>query len=256
MKNRKRIAALLLAVIMVLGLTACDGSTSSKNSEKSLYEYGMDMIESMRQIADSEATLAMLLLSINGPEPDVNFKSDLVNMMAMEPISSLAHMYPSNLERVYQIEISSEAYWNHLLSQLDEIGIDADQTLSEMVEKYQKSATSILSNIGISLLYNSLVHGYGYSASYYSMFQTAFYSSTPRTLVNDKLEKDTVYLYIFDDIAVMVMFSKVTEETVNASALPMLTDEIIDGSRSEIKQLLMDQIGENYIDIDVKDITP
>lgn len=148
MKKWHKALALLLAAVLALGLTACGSGEEARQPEqpsyedeearepkktsredkwdrqesqaKSLYERGIEMIDLIRQMADSEEVLALKF----GFDRDM--LDELNSAPEGEPIAALAHMRKSSLDCVYQIKIPLETYWEIVESYLEEQGLDMD----------------------------------------------------------------------------------------------------------------------------------
>lgn len=175
-------------------------------------------------------------------------------MMASEPIDALAHMRQSNLERVYQIKIPLESYWELAESHLNDQGFDADNIPSELREQLWRGACgSTLFTINSLLANNTLAAEYGYGVEYTMALLNTFQLSN--AFASQELEEDAAYLYLFEDVAVMVAFTKMEGGLVTAAAAPVFADEILGASRSGLRRLLEDFYGGEY-EFEVEEITP
>lgn len=240
----------MLVTGMAVGLCGCSAATS-RQSEKSLYEHGMEMVDLIRQMADSEEVLAVKF----GLDRD---KLDELNSAPEgEPIAALAHMRKSSLDCAYQIKIPLEAYWELVESYLEEQGLDVDDIPQEVRERLLCGVyNSMLSTINSSLNMETLMSDRGYSTTYTMTLINNF--SISDAFVSNEVEEDVAYLYMFEDAAVLVMFTKSAGGAVTAYAVPVFTDKIVGASRSEIRELLEKQMARLGFEVEVKvaDITP
>ncbi len=263
MKKWNRVLAILLAVTLALGLTACssaetgrseqlsDGEQDSQaqresETEKSLYEHGMDLIALMRQAADSREMLA-IMLSVD----DVSIMDD---MMASEPIASMARMgRQSDLKCLYQIKLSAEAYRELAESHLEGFGLDPDCIPAKVMERRLDGLCgSMLLSINYALTAEALTTKYGYGTMYTMALYNSFQYSN--AFVSSELRESMAYLYVFEGVAVMETFTKNEDNVVTVTAAPVFVDEIVNGSRSQIEQLLQDKL--SGITVEVNDVTP
>lgn len=115
---------------------------------------------------------------------------------------------------------------------------------------------SLLSNINSSLNIETLTSDRGYSIVYTSQMLNGFQISD--AFASNEAEEDVAYLYMFEDVAVLVTFTKNAGGAITAAAEPVFADEIVGASRSEIRELLEKQMAGLGFEVEVKltDITP
>ena len=170
---RKRIIAIGIAVVVVLGMCGC---VEGKKSNKTLYEQGLEVISLMKEMASNDAYLKIYSSS-----------SEIQDI-----ISSVGDGDFSEPKATYKIAISGEA-----LLVLEEIaGSEVTEGLSDTLKDYVQSKlksriTNLMNTAGgaMTLAATSICTG-------------------EKIFVSDELTEDVIYLYTYENaVPVAVSFT-------------------------------------------------
>ena len=201
MKRGKSIIALMLAAAMTL--CACGADTGAGQSEKSLYDHGLELAVLLDEMVGNETYMQL------------HTASDEITAIT-EPLAGQDHGTPA---AVYQISATEEG--NQMRLQLAEMAdLDAlPEKLRNIVEQkmYGALATQINALAGAATLAATSVCTAG------------------KTFVNSEITGPVSYLYTYEDaVPVLVSFSTGEDSTVSASAAFLLYEELPSGGLEEL----------------------
>ena len=186
MKHLRTIAWLLLCVFLAASLSGCS------KPDKTAYDHGLELVETMAELAKSEAYLALTTGSATVTEKLLPVQEGEVG----EP----AAVYTVTLGEDY---LSAMAEWNEISEIPDSIKEVANQKLIGAF------ATQILAYSGAQELAASAVCAAG------------------KTFVDKSLTESVIYLYVFENCPpAAVTFIPGEDGAVSASGLFLLYDEV------------------------------
>ena len=186
MKHLRTIAWLLLCVFLAASLSGCS------KPDKTAYDHGLELVQTMAELANSEAYLALTTGSATVTEKLIPVQEGEVG----EP----AAVYTVTLGEDY---LSAMAEWNEISEIPDSIKEVANRKLIGAF------ATQILAYSGAQELAASAVCAAG------------------KTFVDKSLTESVIYIYVFDSCPpAAVTFSPGEDGAVSASGLFLLYDEI------------------------------
>ncbi len=194
----KKIIALLLTIVMVLSLTACD----MKSGERSLYEHGLDLISLIEEMAENEEYYTLYTAS---PE-----MQEIVSV-----VSNGDHSQP---KAVYQITIAED-----MLSAMAELGTTS--TLSESLQKYVAART-----------HNALATQLN-AAGGAQVLAAASVCTASKTFVSTELTGSAIYLYTYENgVPAIVTFTSGEDNTVSATSCFIFNENFKTDSAEDVEQ--------------------
>ncbi len=207
--------AFILAAVIALSLSACSNSKDSAKT-KSLYAQGLDIVQLMSEIAQTEECVDILTAS-NG----------LKNIA--QSIGAGDYSAP---KVVYAISIADESLAALAeLSNLNHVSNDVKAFLRKRA--LGALMTQINSKSGVESLAVSSVLAAG------------------KTFVNENATEDVIYLYTYENaLPVAVTFTTGEDQTVSASGAFIMYDGFPCGSADEIRSFF------SHITVDVSEVPP
>lgn len=210
---KKSILAMILALIMTFSFSAC-GENVEKAKTKSLYAQGLEVIQLMLEMAQTEEYIDMLAGS-------TEIKA------VVQDISTGDYSKP---KAVYAISITdAELAFMAEFDSPDDISDDLKTLLM------QKLRGSLMMRInGMSGALN---------------LAAASVCTAGKTFVDEGVTEDIIYLYTYDDaFPVAVVFTVGEDHAVSASGTFVMFDGFTCGSADEIEAFF------GYVDIDVVEV--
>ncbi len=176
----KKIIALLLTIVMVLSLTACN----TKSAKRSLYEHGLDLISLIEEMAENEAYFSLYTAN-----------SEMQEIVAA--VGSGDHSEP---KAVYQITIAED-----MISEM--ANLRAPNSLSESLQNYVAART-----------HNALVSQIN-AAGGAETLAAASICTASKTFASTELTGNTIYLYTYENgVPAIVTFTSGEDDTVSATS--------------------------------------
>lgn len=199
MKKAVKTATAIIALVSVLGLSACEKTKSSPET-KSLYAQGLEVVQLMTELTQTEEY-------INIAAPD-----DIKSI-----IQELADKNYSTPKAVYSVSAS-------------------DKELAKMAEL--NGFDDISDNLKpfiLSKLYGAMITRLN-SMGGVEDLTVASLCTAGKTFVNENTTGNIIYLYTYDDaVPVAVTFITGDNNSVSANGTFVMYDEFICGSADEIK---------------------
>lgn len=200
MKQYIKMAAIINALVLVLNLSAC-GNNKSSSAAKSLYEHGLEVVQFMAEMAQSEEYISA-------------YTTDNEIKTVIENISVGDYTTPQS---VYAISIIDEnltamAGFNNLKNV-------SQKLKSFLMQRFLSSLTTQVNSIGgaVNLAATSVC-------------------TASKTFVNENVDKDVIYLYTYDNaVPVAVTFTIGEDHAVSANGVFLTYDKFTYGSADEIK---------------------
>lgn len=203
--NRKRILSLILALAMIFTCVSCSAEKESV-SEKTPYDYGMDVISLMAEAAGTEAYLA----AMGGSEG------------VQEMAGKVAQADYSTPKAVYSVTIEDELLHEFM----------AGANLDNLPESLENSVENRLFGAMITRL-NSTYGIDSVAASSICAFNKMF--------VDEKITENMVYLYFFEEtFPVAVVFTVGEGGAVMATSNVIFSEDFSTDSVEEIQELFSD----------------
>lgn len=223
MKYAKRIGCLILALGMMLSVTACSGAGESRGkeekSEKSLYEQGLEVVELMGKMARSTDYLSLM----GGSRAEV-----------IELLRNAGRGSSSEPEAVYCVTMSSFAVRKLLEEEAGE-SVKISSTLREEMEK--RAMSSIASRINAEAGQMALM--------------SASICTAGKLFVDHEVTENMMYIYVYEDsFPAAVAFIPGEDGAVSATGVFILNEDF-----AEDPETYLDEYADE-IDIKVEDVTP
>lgn len=210
----KRVKRLCLSISIIVGILASVFALSSceknKRNAQSLYDQGLEIIQLMSEMTRSEAYIAAYT-------SDSNIKSILQNISAGDFTTPKA---------VYAITIPDQSL--AAMAELNNLGHVSEKIQSFLTQRYLSSLMTQINAMGgaENLAATSLC-------------------TAGKTFVNDKSDKNVIYLYTYDNaIPVAVTFTAGENHAVSASGVFINYEPFTCGSAEEIQTFFSDIIVE------------
>lgn len=199
--------AIVIALIMVLSLSACGNSEINKES-KSLYAQGLEVVQLMSEMTQTEEYV------------DIHTGNSEIKTV-IQNISSGDYSSP---KAVYAISITDENL--AAMAELNSLDSASDELKTFLTKRILGSLmTQINGMSGVEKLAASSVCTVG------------------KTFVNENVTDDVIYLYTYENaIPVAVTFTIGEDQSVSASGVFVMYDEFTCGSVDEIKSFFSDII--------------
>ena len=200
---KKSISAILLALAMMLSLSACGNSTGNAKT-KSMYAQGLEVIQLMHEMTRTEEYIDMITGS-----------SDIKSIV--QKISTGDYSSP---KAVYAISVADDALVS--MTGLDSLDNASDDLKTLLTQKLRGSLmTQINGMSGAANLAASSVCSVG------------------KTFVDENATEDIIYLYTYDNaLPVAVVFTIGEDHAVSASGVFVMFDGFTCGSKDEIEAFL------------------
>ena len=200
---KKMTSAILLALVMILSLSACGNSTENAKT-KSLYAQGLEVIQLMHEMTRTEEYIDMITGS-----------SDIKSIV--QKISTGDYSSP---KAVYAISVADDALVSMTgLDCLDNVSDDLKTLLT------QKLRGSLMTQI------NGMSGAANLAAS--------SVCSVGKTFVDENATEDIIYLYTYDNaIPVAVVFTIGEDHAFSASGVFVMFDGFTCGYEDEVDAFL------------------
>ena len=206
---------LVMAVLLsMLVLSAC-GNKEDHTKTKSLYEQGLEVVSLMSEMTRSEEYIELFIGN-----------SDLNSVI--QNISAGDYSVP---KAVYAIAVTDESL--AALAELFGVG-----NVSEELESYltDRIFTTLMTQIN--------------SRSGVENLAAASACTAQKTFVNERADKNVIYLYTYEDaVPAAVTFIVGEDSSVSASGVFVMYDEFTCGSADEIKSFF-------YFEVEVTEVFP
>lgn len=218
MKKAKRIYICALILLMSLfAMTAC-----GKKDDKSLYEHGLDLVDTIVEAAEVEEYWEAM--GIRGE----NFLEQIEN------ITSGKYKEP---KKVYALTISHDG----LSNMLEEMDLDVDE-LSEDLQ-----------NLIGNRMFASLANQVNAQGGSETLVVSSVLNAT-KTFVCDKLESNCMYIYLYKKgTPVSVTFIKGEDGSVSASATFLMAESLGEDLEEALEDIeIFDELGIEIEEVDME----
>ncbi len=218
MKKTKRVyICALIFLLSLFAMTAC-----GKKDDKSLYEHGLDLADTIVEAAEVEAYWEAM--GIRGE----NFLEQIEN------ITSGKYKEP---KKVYALTISHDG----LSNMLEEMDLDVDE-LSEDLQ-----------NLIGNRMFGSLANQVNAQAGSDTLVVSSVLNAT-KTFVCDKLESNCMYIYLYKKgTPISVTFIKGEDGSVSASATFLMAESLGEDLEEALEDIeLFDELGIEIEEVDVE----
>ena len=214
-KLNKTVLAILVVLVSVLSLSAC-GNTESSAETKSLYAQGLEIVQLMSEMAQSEEYVDIFTDSSE-------IKSVVQNINTGDYTTPKA---------VYAISITDENL--AAMAELNSLGNVSKGLKSFLTQRvFGSLMTQINTMSGVENLAISSACTVG------------------KTFVNENTNENIIYLYTYDNaVPIAVTFTVGEDHAISASGVFIMYDEFTCGSAEEIKSFF------NYIIVEVTEVLP
>lgn len=216
MKKRIYICTLTL-ILSVFAMTAC-----GKKDDKSLYEHGLDLVDTIVEAAEVEEYWEAM--GIRGE----NFLEQIEN------ITSGKYKEP---KKVYALTVSHDG----LSNMLEEMDLDVDE-LSEDLQ-----------NLIGNRMFASLANQVNAQSGSESLVVSSVLNAT-KTFVCDKLESNCMYIYLYKKgTPISVTFIKGEDGSVSASATFLMAEALGEDLEEALEDIeFFDELGIEIKEVDVE----
>lgn len=223
MKKAIKTAIATIVLVSVLGLSAC-GNSKSNPETKSLYAQGLEVVQLMNEMIQSEEYINAIATDSLKPT-----------------IQELADGNYSKPKAVYSIYAS-------------------DKEIAELIEfKEFDNISDNLKSFVSSKLCNALISQIN-SIGGVDDIAVASICSAGKTFVNEKADGNIIYLYTYDNaVPIAVTFIKGDDNSVSANGVFLMYDNFPCNSADEIREFFNDSdIKEffNYITVEINEVEP
>lgn len=214
---KKMTCTMILALIMILSLSACGGNeekATARVKTKSLYAQGLEVIQLMLEMAQTEEYIDMLAGS-------TEIKS------VVQDINTGDYSKP---KAVYAISVTDDEL--AFLAEFDSLDDISDDLKTLLMQKLHGSLMMRINGMSGAL-----------------NLAAASVCTAGKTFVNKDVTEDVIYLYTYDDaVPVAVVFTVGEDHAVSASGMFVMFDGFTCGSADEIEAFF------GYVDIDVVEV--
>ncbi len=218
MKKAKKIYICALILLMsIFAMTAC-----GKKDDKSLYEHGLDLVDTIVEAAEVEEYWEAM--GIRGE----NFLEQIEN------ITSGKYKEP---KKVYALTISHDG----LSNMLEEMDLDVDE-LSEDLQ-----------NLIGNRMFGSLANQVNAQSGSESLVVSSVLNAT-KTFVCDKLESNCMYIYLYKKgTPIAVTFIKGEDGSVSASATFLMAESLGEDLEEALEDIdIFDELGIEIEEVDME----
>lgn len=218
MKKAKRIYICALILLMSLfAMTAC-----GKKDDKSLYEHGLDLVDTIVEAAEVEEYWEAM--GIRGE----NF---------LEQIENITNGKYKEPKKVYALTISHDG----LSNMLEEMDLDVDE-LSEDLQ-----------NLIGNRIFASLANQVNAQGGSETLVVSSVLNAT-KTFVCDKLESNCMYIYLYKKgTPVSVTFIKGEDGSVSASATFLMAETVAEDLEEALEDIeIFDELGIEIEEVDME----
>lgn len=196
---KKRIIIIFMAV-MIFGMTAC----GTKKEQISLYEQGLEVVDLMDEMADSQSYVQMFT----------------GNTKISELIQSNTNGDYSKPQAVYEVVLQKDNYQGLLGN--EEIQATMSDELKGIINK--KVNASVITQL----------NAYGGSEN----LAASTICTAGISFVNSEVKEDVIYIYVYENTApVAVIFLQEGNDIVSANGTFMFGEELTNMTEESISQL-------------------
>ena len=196
----KKKILVVLFVILVLSLTAC----GSKKELVSLYERGLEVVDLMDEMADSQSYVQMFT----------------GNTQISEVIQSNTNGDYSEPQAVYEVVLQKDNYQGLIGNE------DTQITMSDELERIMEK------KVNASLI--TQMNAYGGSEN----LAASTICTTDIFFVNSEIKEDVIYIYVYENTApVAITFLQEGNDIVSANGTFMFGEELMNLTEENILQL-------------------
>lgn len=190
----------IFSVILILSLTAC----GSKKEQSSLYEQGLEVVNLMNEMADSQSYVQMFT----------------GNTQIGEVIQSNTNGDYSKPQAVYEVVLQKDNYQGLLGNE------DTQTAMSDKLERITEK------KVNASLI--TQMNAYGGSEN----LAASTICTAGISFVNSKVKEDVIYIYVYENTApVAVVFLQEGNDIVSANGTFMFGEELMNLTEESISQL-------------------
>ena len=196
----KKKVLVVLFVILILSLTAC----GSKKEQVSLYERGLEVVDLLDEMADSQSYVQMFT----------------GNTQISEVIQSNTNGDYSKPQTVYEVVLQKDNYQGLLENE------DTQIAMSDELERIMEK------KVNASLI--TQMNAYGGSEN----LAASTICTTDIFFVNSEIKEDVIYIYVYENTApVAITFLQEGNDIVSANGTFMFGEELINLTEETILQL-------------------
>lgn len=197
----KKKILVVLFVILILSLTAC----GSKKEQVSLYERGLEVVDLLDEMADSQSYVQMFT----------------GNTQISEVIQSNTNGDYSKPQAVYEVVLQKDNYQGLLGNE------DTQIAMSDELERIMEK------KVNASLI--TQMNAYGGSEN----LAASTICTTDIFFVNSEIKEDVIYIYVYENTApVAITFLQEGNDIVSANGTFMFGEELMNLTKESISQLL------------------
>lgn len=190
----------IFSVILILSLTAC----GSKKEQSSLYEQGLEVVNLMNEMADSQSYVQMFT----------------GNTQIGEVIQSNTNGDYSKPQAVYEVVLQKDNYQGLLGNE------DTQTAMSDKLERITEK------KVNASLI--TQMNAYGGSEN----LAASTICTAGISFVNSKVKEDVIYIYVYENTApVAVVFLQEGNDIVSANGTFMFGEELMNLTEESISRL-------------------
>lgn len=190
----------IFSVILILSLTAC----GSKKEQSSLYEQGLEVVNLMNEMADSQSYVQMFT----------------GNTQIGEVIQSNTNGDYSKPQAVYEVVLQKDNYQGLLGNE------DTQTAMSDKLERITEK------KVNASLI--TQMNAYGGSEN----LAASTICTAGISFVNSKVKEDVIYIYVYENTApVAVVFLQEGDDIVSANGTFMFGEELMNLTEESISRL-------------------
>ena len=196
----KKKILVVLFVILILNLTAC----GSKKEQVSLYERGLEVVDLLDEMADSQSYVQMFT----------------GNTQISEVIQSNTNGDYSKPQAVYEVVLQQDNYQGLLGNE------DTRIAMSDELERIMEK------KVNASLI--TQINAYGGSEN----LAASTICTANISFVNNEVKEDVIYIYVYENTApVAVVFLQEGNDIVSANGTFMFGEELMNLTEENILQL-------------------
>lgn len=196
----KKKILVVLFVILILSLTAC----GSKKEQVSLYERGLEVVDLLDEMADSQSYVQMFT----------------GNTQISEVIQSNTNGDYSKPQAVYEVVLQKDNYQGLLGNE------DTQRAMSDELERIMEKKV----NASLTTQINAYSGSENLAASTICTVGISF--------VNNEVKEDVIYIYVYENTApVAVVFLQEGNDIVSANGSFLFGEELVNLTEETILQL-------------------
>lgn len=197
----KKKILVVLFVILILSLTAC----GSKKEQVSLYERGLEVVDLLDEMADSQSYVQMFT----------------GNTQISEVIQSNTNGDYSKPQAVYEVVLQKDNYQGLLGNE------DTQIAMSDELERIMEK------KVNASLI--TQTNAYGGSEN----LAASTICTTDIFFVNSEIKEDVIYIYVYENTApVAITFLQEGNDIVSGNGTFLFGEELMNLTKESISQLL------------------